>query len=439
MGKKLTDQVQIDIRELRSKWILPRVERVTTNTLKLYQVREQLKLSKVLYLDEERILEEFNKVKQGLKTSSTDDDTFEATRETCMFLGGKLMDIRNKQLRCYNDNEDMETEINKEIMTLRFEDKDFADLDINQVRASTPLRQLSPTPLDRHRSREPSPFTMPKLRLGSGTITPGGSKSSDPHTYLSRPGSSQSLYGGTGGIGGSHMDLDTFRAAMEAKQAEDESLPKDNRQSISHNPTISQSMCDINLKVESSSFPKSDGSDFLAPGSMFCAERPSSAMSDMSINMHDGEYMSRAESRMEHFGDDVSQDIIPFGHGQEFADKAIADKVLKSKPLPGNQTYQQESSTNIQKLYADNEAHQKVIQTTKIQAAVNEKTEKKDSGQIQYESKFIEQSNIESKQAIDQQQQKEIIKDKEVKSSKSGQKIKPNIEKKNLFLIPNQL
>merc|ERR1712106_445582 len=142
---------------------------------------------------------------------------------------------------------------------------------------------------------------------------------------------------------------------------------------------------------------------------------------------------------MEQFGDDVSQDIISFGHGQDFADKSIADKVLTSKPLPGNQTYQQESSTNIQKLDACNEAHQKVIQTTKIQAVVNEKTEKKDSGQIQYESKFIEQSNIESKQAIDQQQQKEIIKEKEVKISKSGQKIKPNIEKKNLFLIPNQL
>ena len=51
----------------------------------------------VLYLDEERILEEFNKVKQGLKTSSMDDDTFEATRETCMFLGGKLMDIRHQK------------------------------------------------------------------------------------------------------------------------------------------------------------------------------------------------------------------------------------------------------------------------------------------------------------------------------------------------------
>ena len=103
-------------------------------------------------------MEELTKVKQGLKTSSMDDDTFEATRETCMFLGGKLMDTRSKQLRCYSDNEDLETTINKDIMSLRFEDKDFEDLDINQVRASTPFRQLSPTPLDSHRSREPSPF-----------------------------------------------------------------------------------------------------------------------------------------------------------------------------------------------------------------------------------------------------------------------------------------
>lgn len=44
------DQVQVDIRELRQKWVLPRVERVTTNTYKLYQVREQLKRSKVSYL-----------------------------------------------------------------------------------------------------------------------------------------------------------------------------------------------------------------------------------------------------------------------------------------------------------------------------------------------------------------------------------------------------
>merc|ERR1712106_554814 len=134
--------------------------------------------------------------------------------------------------------------------------------------------------------------------------------------------------------------------------------------------------------------------------------------------------MSRAESRMEHFGDDFSQDIMSFDHGQEFADKVITDKVLISKALPGNHTYQQESITNIQKLDG-NESHQKALQTIKIQAVSNEKTEKKESGQIRYES------NIESKQAIDQQQQKEIIEEKkEVKISKCGQKIKPNIKKK---------
>merc|ERR1712060_701141 len=79
---------------------------------------------------------------------------------------------------------------------------DYADLDLEQVRASTPLREMEPTPLDRHRSksREPSPltFTMPPMRLSSGTTTPGGSNVGDPHAYFSRPGSSQSLHGGRG-------------------------------------------------------------------------------------------------------------------------------------------------------------------------------------------------------------------------------------------------
>merc|ERR1712142_1043351 len=283
--------------------------------------------------EEERILEEFNKVKLGLKTSS--------------------MDTRSKQLRCYADNEDLEMSINKDIMTLRFEDRDFEDLDIEKVRASTPLRQMSPTPLDRHRSREPSPFIMPKLRLGSGTITPGGSKPPDPHTYLSRPGSSQSLYGGGGpGIGGSHVDLDTFRAVMEAKQAEDESLPQSTKQSSNHPPLLSQSMSNINMKMGGSYNSKSGTSDLLNPGSMFCDERPSSAMSEMSINIHDGDYMSRAESRMEHFGDDISEGILYPGHDKDFSDRvSVKDNYnvekLTSHGLQDNQDFNIKENEDI--------------------------------------------------------------------------------------------
>ena len=117
--------------------MLPRVERVTTNTYKLYQVREQLKKSKVkknfpkhfihafdllqvLFLEEERILEEFKKVKLKLKEMSMDEEEFDAARETCMILGGKLMDIRAKQHRCYSENEDLEVVINRDIMAIRF-------------------------------------------------------------------------------------------------------------------------------------------------------------------------------------------------------------------------------------------------------------------------------------------------------------------------------
>ena len=49
-----------------------------------------------------------------------DEEEFDATRETCMMLGGKLMETRAKQTRCYSDNEDLEVVINKEIMALRY-------------------------------------------------------------------------------------------------------------------------------------------------------------------------------------------------------------------------------------------------------------------------------------------------------------------------------
>ena len=72
-------------------------------------------------MEEERILDEFKKVKLQLKEKSAmmDDEEFDATRETCMVLGGKLMDTRSKQQRCYSDNEDLEIVINREIMAIR--------------------------------------------------------------------------------------------------------------------------------------------------------------------------------------------------------------------------------------------------------------------------------------------------------------------------------
>lgn len=71
-------------------------------------------------MEEESILEEFKNVKLQLKEKSMDEEEFDATRETCMLLGGKLMDIRAKQHRCYSDNEDLEIVINREIMAIRY-------------------------------------------------------------------------------------------------------------------------------------------------------------------------------------------------------------------------------------------------------------------------------------------------------------------------------
>lgn len=73
----------------------------------------------MLFLEEESILEEFKRVKLQLKEKSMDEEEFDAARETCMVLGGKLMDIRAKQHRCYSENGDLEVVINRDIMAIR--------------------------------------------------------------------------------------------------------------------------------------------------------------------------------------------------------------------------------------------------------------------------------------------------------------------------------
>merc|ERR1712147_306705 len=292
--------------ELRSKWVQPRVERVTNNTFKLWQVRENLKLSKVLYVEEERLLGEFKKVKNALITASMDDEYFEATKDTCVFLGGKLTEVRNKQLLCYSASRDLETAVNKDIMTIRFEDKDYADLDLEQVRASTPLREMEPTPLDRHRSksREPSPlaFTMPPMRLSSGTTTPGGSSTvGDPHAYFSRPGSSQSMYGGRGPTTDRERKQDEeFRAKLAAMQADDDSPPSGRRLGVPNQGIVCRSA--------SGKVIKDDPVDFAT-----MEPRPGSAMSECSIQLPGdvSQCHSRPGSRMDQMlGDELSRSLL---------------------------------------------------------------------------------------------------------------------------------
>merc|ERR1712013_928433 len=275
-------------------------------TFKLWQVRENLKLSKVLYVEEERLLGEFKKVKDALITASMDDEYFEATKDTCVFLGGKLTEVRNKQLLCYSASRDLETAVNKDIMTIRFEDKDYADLDLEQVRASTPLREMEPTPLDRHRSksREPSPlaFTMPPMRLSSGTTTPGGSSTvGDPHAYFSRPGSSQSMYGGRGPTTDRERKQDEeFRAKLAAMQADDDSPPSGRRLGVPSQGIVCRSA--------SGKVIKDDPVDFAT-----MEPRPGSAMSECSIQLPGdvSQCHSRPGSRMDQMlGDELSRSLL---------------------------------------------------------------------------------------------------------------------------------
>ena len=156
-----------------------------------------------LYVEEEQILEEFNKVKECLSTNHMDEDEFEAARETCLVLGGKLGAIRRKQDRCYGDTKDLETVIDKEIVACKFEEKELRDMDLAEVRGRTPARQLSPTPLDRHRSqsRERSVSRDYKLPGAKLSQVVSGRQTPDPCAYFSRPSSSLSVYGGRGGRG----------------------------------------------------------------------------------------------------------------------------------------------------------------------------------------------------------------------------------------------
>lgn len=275
---QLAGRVQEDITALRQQWVQQRVDRVTNNTYKLYQVRENLKLSKLLYVEEEQLLGEFGNVKAALLGSpGMDDEMFEATRETCVVLGGKLTDVRTRQLLCYSASRDLESAINKEIMAVKIEERDLASLDLQQVRCNTPLRELSPTPLDRHRSREPSPFRMPAIKLSAGTAAPGNPVTADPHAYFSRPGSSQSVHGGRDGSRGGRLDGDTFRAAMEAKQAEDDSPPQ--RRPA---PALARSASGMQIRAATGEVLGGGAGE---AGTFSDSERPGSAMSECSLDL----------------------------------------------------------------------------------------------------------------------------------------------------------
>ena len=76
------------------------------------------------------MLGEFARVKAALLANSMDDDTFDAAKETCLVLGGKLAEVRTRQLLCYSNSRDLETEINQNIMKINFDRADFASLDL---------------------------------------------------------------------------------------------------------------------------------------------------------------------------------------------------------------------------------------------------------------------------------------------------------------------
>ena len=78
---------------------------------------------------------EFRKVKQCLQESrdtTVDEDTYEAARETCLVLGGKLGSIRNQQNRCYADCQELELRVDKELLAC-VEESQLADIDLREA------------------------------------------------------------------------------------------------------------------------------------------------------------------------------------------------------------------------------------------------------------------------------------------------------------------
>merc|ERR1711962_594037 len=127
----------------------------------------------------------------------------------------------------------------------------------------------------------------------------GGSSVSDPHAYFSRPGSSQSYYGGRGGF--SDKGMEEFRSKLEAAQMEDDSPPQGRRPAPQTGGLV--------LRSASGQVIRDEQQD------PFTMERPGSAMSEMSemvIPYHDtsrpGSRMGTMETAM--LGDEVSHSLL---------------------------------------------------------------------------------------------------------------------------------
>merc|ERR1712098_45231 len=321
---------------------------------------------------------------------------------TCLVLGGKLSEVRNRQLLCYSSSRDLETDINNTIMKLSFDQNDFSQLNLHHVRSNTPCKELSPTPLYKHRSREPSPFRMPPLKLSSGTNTPGKNVGSqDPHAYFSRPNSSQSIYGGRGGTG-KPLDLDTFRAAMEAKQMEDDSPPQRRPNQLSKSTSG-------NIVLRSASgvvLCRSDGTEAGTSGAVFDNERPGSAMSDTSIPDL-ASHHSRPSSRL---GDQVSGAFDHFSEAPtNYCDKDVQEELQRKMVL------QEDKDKFYREKREAAEAKEKEAALAELQ-------------QLEDMKNLKEKKLLEERQAAEEKKREEELKKKQTEERLKAQKLQ---EEKN--------
>merc|ERR1711973_432585 len=360
---KLTEQVKIDIKDLKKNWILPKVDRVTKNAFRLYKVREQLLLSKSLFFEEENILKEFYNVKEVLTENSLNEEDYEATKSTCLFLGTKLQELRKEQKRCYEENQTLENFVNKEIMTLIFENKDFAQLDIERERATTPVRKLPQTPIQirRSRSREPSPLCLPPLKISSGKTTPLDINAD----FFSNIQDNE--------------ELRNFRKKFEAKQTDDD------------------------------------------------IERPSSAMSEMSLELQDD---SRPASQMSFLGDIVSSGNLTLK--QQVNEQKRQEKDNSKKTFMNNHNRQEEKEIKTEFENKQENKEGNSLEELKLKPKNEPKIQEKDDSKNILENEQERQKINDSKKIVEhQQQQSSDLEDIMLKKDQNNEENLVKMEKDN--------
>jgi len=149
MELKLRLEMLANLKELRANMTQRRIDSVTRKAAKLYNVRRQLRSSKLLSDQEKEILEEFGKIKSLLDVPEVDEDAWDRSKVNCEYLGNlsyifvtayqriitgdQLRKVRRRQRRLSGQAEDLERSV-ENLLNLPLEDLDLDNCDVEKLR-----------------------------------------------------------------------------------------------------------------------------------------------------------------------------------------------------------------------------------------------------------------------------------------------------------------